>query len=304
MRYPLFQVARVAWLILVGTALGCASSPAPSSVPTPLPPSRDPERVPVSPPSPSGPLVFTYREGNYAYDVRQTTTVTVGADGGLSAEDTMITMAGLTYSISSTTGIPAVSVQIDSLTISSARDTTALPRRLSGPVMVTLPLTYSPMLTSLDSATISSSCDSMEEAARSLAADTYLSIPVSLEQGHEWNDSTVSGLCRGGIPLTATRASRYRIIEIRQTRDSTIARIARQTILSLGGSGLQGTRRITVRGDGSSEATLSYDVRGGRFLESTGQSLLQLTFETIQQTERVVQRSTSSVRLRPGQGAP
>jgi hypothetical protein len=156
----------------------------------------------------------------------------------------------------------------------------------------------------LDSAMIASTCDSMEEAARSLAADTYLAIPGSLEQGREWNDSTVSDLCRGGIPLTATRASRYRIVEVRQTRDSTIARIARQTTLSLGGSGLQGTRRITVRGDGSSEAMLTYDVRGGRFLESTGQSVLQLTFETIQQTERVVQRSTSNVRLRPGQGGP
>ena len=287
-------------LLVAGGAFGCASAPAPVRAPDPSVP-REPERTPVPLPPAKGPLSFTYRDGSYIYDLRQATTVSVGVggvDGAVALEDTLQTSGSLTYTISSVTGAPVVSVTIDSLVITSVRDTTTPVRRLGAPVSAQLPLT-SPLLTTPDdSAVFLSTCDSMEEAARVLAADVHLQIPVALQEGQRWTDSTSTTLCRGGIPLTAVRISQLQIGRIRENRDSTIATVTRQTALTITGSGMQGARRITVRGQGTSETLFTYDVRAGRFLESTGQSALQLGFETIQQTDQVTQRSTSSVRLR------
>jgi hypothetical protein len=242
---------------------------------------------------------FAYREGTYAYDLRQLTTVTVGGGGAPSVDDTLQIQAGLTYSIANGAGSPLVSVTIDSLVIASVRDTTTPIRRLGAPVTVQLPVSTPPLLTPDDSLALLSGCDSMEETARTLAGDVHIQIPVPIQEAQGWTDSVTIVLCRGAIPLTGVRVSRYQISSVRETRDSAVATVARHTSLTITGAGMQGTRRITVRGEGQSETSFTYDVRGGRFLESAGQSVLQLGFETIQQTEQVVQRSTSSVRLRP-----
>ena len=198
--------------------------------------------------------------------------------------------------------MPAATVTIDSMAISSVRDTMVPVRQLAAPVVVQLPVVSTPPET-MDSTALYSTCDSMDEAARVLAGDVHVPIPVTVERGQVWTDSTVSTLCRGGIPLTVTRVSHFQISNVRNSRDSTLAEVHRQTVLTLVGWGMQGSRRITVRGEGSSQTLFTYDLRAGRFLGSSGQSELRLGFETIQQTEQVVQRSTSHVRLRtiPGE---
>jgi hypothetical protein len=218
--------------------------------------------------------------------------------------DTLQTVAGLTYSISS--DIPAVtgSISIDSMVITSSRDTTVPVRRLAAPIVVPLPLMPTAAVPVEDSLAFLSTCNSIEEAARALASDIYVQIPAPIERGQTWTDSTTLGFCRGGIPLTATRISRFQITDIRESRDTVVARVSRQTKLVLLGSGMQGSRRITVRGEGTSETVFAYDLRAGRFLESTGESQLRLAFETIQQTEQVVQQSRSIVRLRTALPAP
>jgi hypothetical protein len=242
--------------------------------------------------------VFRYQDGQYGYEVRQMTTVEVGSGATPLVADTVQTMAALTYTVSTTAGTPIVSVTVDSLVISSARDSTAPPQRLGAPVTVQFPITYVPPTTATDSAALLTTCDSMDEAARVLAADGYLQIPIPLERSRGWSDSSSVVLCRGGIPLQATRVSHFQISDIRQSRDTTIAVISRQTALTLRGTGSQGTRRITVQGQGTSETVFTYSVNTGRFLGNTGQSVLQLVFETVQQTEQVVQRSSSTVQLR------
>jgi hypothetical protein len=246
---------------------------------------------------PKGAPIFTYRDGSYSYDVVQTTTVSVGADPGAVSQDTLRTVGALTYSISGGPGSPLVTATIDSLVITSARDSATPPRRLSAPVVLQLPLIEPSIATASDSAALMATCDAPEEAARSLASDVHVRIPIAVERGRSWSDSTSLVICRGGIPLTGTRISRYQISDVREARDSTIARVDRQTTLTISGTGTQGTRRISVRGQGTSDTVFTFDVTAGRFLESTGQSVLQLSFETIQQTDQIVQRSTSAVRL-------
>jgi hypothetical protein len=288
------------WPVLIAMVGGaaCASAPAPAGTPAPTSP-REPDRPAITVPSTSVPSTFTYTEGTSRYDLDQMTTIVVGTDGGAAAEDSLRTIAGLTLSV---TGA-ATTITIDSMVITSVRDTLTPVRQLSAPVVVQAPILPTVQQGS-DSTALFSTCDSMEEAARVLAGDVHVPIPVAVARAQTWRDSTTSTLCRGGIPLTVTRVSDFQISDVRSSGDSTVATVQRHTVLTLTGSGLQGSRRITVRGDGTSETVFTYDLRGGRFLGSSGQSELRLGFETIQQTEQVVQRSTSSVRLRPAVGSP
>jgi hypothetical protein len=283
--------------LIIAGSFGCVSTPAPSRLPDPsLPP--EPEQTPLPSTPTRSPLAFVYRDGVYAYDLQQQTIVTVGSDGALPLEDTLRTRGVLTYSIAAISGAPAVSVTVDSLAIASVRDTTTPVRYLMAPVVVQLPIVRPPLVTAEDTLAFLSTCDSMDETARVLAADLHITIPVPIQETQSWVDSTSRVLCRGSIPLAIVQVSRYQIASVRETRDSSVATVSRQTSLTVGGTGMQGSRRITVRGEGTSNASFLYDVRAGRFLESRSESLLQLAFETIQQTEQVVQRSTSTARLR------
>ena len=291
------------WPVLVAAALGmaCASTPVPARIPDPSSPG-EPPRPTVVTPSTSIPSTFTYADGLSGYDLDQVTTITVGAGGATAVEDTLRTTAGLTLSVTGGGVAQTVTVTVDSMVVRSVRDTAALPRQLAAPVVVLLPI-ISPVQERIDSTALFSTCDSMEEAARVLAGDVHVPIPVVIERGQAWSDSTVSTLCRGGIPLVVTRVSRFQIDDVRSSRDSTVVLVQRQTVLSVAGSGMQGSRRITVTGDGRSETVFTYDLRGGRFLGSSGQSELLLGFETIQQTEQIVQRSTTRIRFRDPAGA-
>ncbi len=286
------------WLVVIAVVGGaaCASAPVPAGTPAPTSP-REPERPAITEPSTPIPTIFTYAEGTSRYDLDQVTTIVVGADSAAPAADTVRTTAGLTLSVTGAT----TTITIDSMAISSVRDTMTPVRQLAAPVVVQAPVLLT-VQQGTDSTALLSTCDSMEEAARVLAGDIHVPIPVVVVPAQTWRDSTTSTLCRGGIPLTVTRVSDFHISDVRSSGDSTVATVQRHTVLTLTGSGLQGSRRIMIRGDGRSETVFTYDLRGGRFLGSSGQSELHLGFETIQQTEQVVQRSTSSVRLRPVSG--
>src|SRR5687768_10534374 len=158
-------------LFALGGSLGCASTPAPPRIPDPTFP-REPERIPIPSTPINPPPAFVYRDGSYAYDLQQLTTVTVGGEGAPPAEDTLRTQAGLTYSISSVVGTSVVSATIDSLVITSGHDTVV--RRLVTPVTVQLPASAPPLLTADDSLAFLSTCDSMEETARGLAGDIHI----------------------------------------------------------------------------------------------------------------------------------
>ena len=289
--------------IVLSFTLACASAP-PSGGPPDVPVVRrdTAARAPAQPGvTPAMAIPLNYSTGTFAYDLHQTTMVTVGTDslGGL--QDTLLTTGSLTYSVQRLNDTLRIIGVVDSLAISSARDSTG-PRRLLTPVTVALePDTAAPTMVAPDSTAMPSSCDSMEDAARAIARDILIRIPANAHPHQRWTDSTSVVVCRGGIPMTAVTVSTFEIQPVQPRGDSLIVQIIRRSTLSLSGTGTQGVRRISVAGTGTSETRFSYELRGGVFLESQGQSVLQLRFETIQQTEQVVQRSVSTVRRRiPG----
>ena len=293
----------IASVIVLGFTLACASAP-PSGGPPDVPVVRRDTAVsvPAQPGvSPATAIRLNYSTGTFAYDLHQTTVVTVGTDslGGL--QDTLLTTASLTYSVQRPNDTLRIIGVVDSLAVSSARDSTG-PRLLLAPVTVELePDTAAAPMPTTDSTALVGSCDSMEEAARAIARDVLIRLPANTRPHQRWTDSTSVVVCRGGIPMTAVTLSTFEIQDVQPRGDSLIVPIIRRSILTLSGTGTQGARRISVNGTGTSETRFTYELRGGVFLESQGQSVLQLRFETIQQTEQVVQRSMSTVRRRiPG----
>ena len=292
---------RLACIVALASIAACASAPATPT--TTIPPVPRGDTAVATPQQPRGAPVaatFAYREGTYGYDLHQMTIVTVGTDSASRMEDTLVTAGSITYTIRSAGDTLAVTGVIDSLAVISSRDTSAAPRRLSAPVTLELrPATVVIPPPPGDSTVIPATCDSMEEAAQAIARDAHVRLPAGVQPGHRWTDSVTTAVCRGGIPMTATTVSNFEVQDVQRRGDSTLVLVARRATLTLAGTGMQGPRRITVAGNGTSETMFTYDLRGGAFVESSGQSVLQLRFETIQQTEQVTQRSTSRVRLRP-----
>jgi hypothetical protein len=214
-------------------------------------------------------------------------------------EDTLVTRASLTYAILRATDTLVVIARVDSMTVGSTRDTSALPRRLATSVTLDLrPIIDSIPMIVADSAMIPPGCDSMDDAARAIARDLHVRLPAGIQPGQRWTDSTSASICRGGIPMTAITVSTFEVQAPRSAGDTTILPIVRRSALALRGTGMQGSRRIAVTGTGISETLFRYDLGAGVLLDGLGESTLQLRFETIQQTEQVLQRSSSRLRLR------
>lgn len=279
--------------------LGCASTP--SSSPAPGVPTTRPDTAAIGVPQQPGTTAlpaFSYRDGIYGYDLEQHTVIAVGAEGAVPMEDTLMTRGSLIWSVRTSNDTVIIAGTMDSLAVASTRDTLAPPRRLTTPLMIDIRPGLEPAPLPADT-TVAPNCDSMEDAARSIARDAYIHVPAGAQRGQRWSDSSSRSICRGGIPLTATTVSTFEVQDIRSRGDSTIGQVVRRSTLTINGTGMQGSRRIGVTGTGTSETLFSHDLRAGAFIESTGQSTLDLRFETVQQTERVTQRSTSRVRLRP-----
>ena len=294
------SVARLTTGVTLGSALACASAPGPAGAPDAPVIRRD--TVSTIPQQPSGipvpGLSLNYTTGTHAYDLVQTTVVSVGSDSIGTTQDTLLSTASLKYSMEHVGDTLRVIATIDSLIVRSARDSTG-PRSLTAPVTTVLePRVSEPIPLATDSTTVPASCDSMDESARAIARDIHIRLPANALPRQRWTDSTSAQICRGGIPMTATTVSVFEIRDTQARGDSLIIEVRRQSTLALTGAGLQGARRITVTGTGTSESTFTYDLRAGVFLESQGQSVLQLRFETIQQTEQVTQRSATRVRRR------
>ena len=292
--------AHFASALALAVSIGCASAPTPTSTPGIPSPRRDTVVIATPPQTSNTPTpVFAYKDGSYWYDLEQTTIVAVGGDGRTPMEDTLVTRGSLTFTIRRSNDSLVVAAIIDSLSVTSLRDTVGTPRRLGGPTTIDLEPRLEPAsVPVIDSMSIPASCDSMEEAARAIARDVHIRIPTGLLRSQQWTDSTSSAVCRGGVPMIATTRSTFEVQDVRSRGDSAIAQVIRRSTLMLTGVGLQGSRRIAVEGTGTSETVFSYDLRVGAFIESSGHSTLQLRFETLQQTEQVTQRATSRVRLR------
>lgn len=142
-------------------------------------------------------------------------------------------------------------------------------------------------------------CDRPEAAAAALAADVLVRIPDGVVRGSTWQDSSVTLVCRGSVPMTLVSRSQTTL----QSIDEAELRLERRVELEVSGSGGSAFRAFDVQGRGQGSQRIIVDVARGVVRELEGRSELTLsTSERVpQQPPRIqtaVQRGTLRIEWR------
>ena len=125
---------------------------------------------------------------------------------------------------------------------------------------------------------LANECDRSEVSAMQLARELLVRVPDGVGEGAQWRDSTVTLVCRSGVPLTV-----YTITH------STLATVSRETLVvrremttRLEGKGGSAFRAFDLVGTGSGSQRLEIAARTGILETLQGSSTL-----TMQLTERI-----------------
>lgn len=134
-------------------------------------------------------------------------------------------------------------------------------------------------------------CDRIESSAAALARELLVRVPDGVQAGERWTDSTVSLVCRSGVPITVYTTIRSRLERL--TDDMLIVR--RNVTTALEGKGGSAFRALEVAGKGSGEQRVEINALRGNLerLEGTSTLTLQVSERTPSapvRSQQVVQR--------------
>ncbi len=125
---------------------------------------------------------------------------------------------------------------------------------------------------------LANECDRPEVSAMQLARELLVRIPDGVVQGDEWRDSTVTLVCRSGVPLTVYTTTRSRLVTLAR---ATLV-VIREINTTLEGKGGTAFRAFDVVGSGSGSQRLEIERSSGILAQLQGTSTL-----TMQVVERV-----------------
>ena len=208
---------------------------------------------------------------------------------GVSDEQRIDTRALVSMSFARTTsGGLRGSGQVDSFTVRSsiAERAKQLPATASAPVAVEgTPslLLIDALIDSMNLRVVTrppliNECDRPEIGAMQLARELLVRIPDGMAEGERWRDSTVTLVCRGGVPLTVYTTTR-----------STLEKLSRETLIvkreistKLEGRGGTAFRAFELVGTGSGVQRVEIAAASGILEKLQGTSTL-----TMQIVERI-----------------
>jgi hypothetical protein len=115
-------------------------------------------------------------------------------------------------------------------------------------------------------------CDQVESSATALARELLVRVPDGRKAGDIWRDSTVSLVCRSGVPITV-----YTTVRSRLERLTDEFLVVRREILSkLDGKGGSAFRSLELAGTGSGEQRVEINAQTGILERLEGTSTLTL----------------------------
>lgn len=264
--------------------LACApAAPTPSPTPRPV----------VAAPAPPAPvtnnrvlLPRTQPRSNWTISAVTRLKVTGAAmPAGVSDEQRIDTRALVSMSFDRTaTGALRGSGQVDSFTVRSsiAESAKQLAAAAAAPVKPSLllidALIDSTNLRIVTRPPLANECDRPEVSAMQLARELLVRIPDGVAEGDQWRDSTVTLVCRNGVPLTVYTVTR-----------STLAKLSRETLMvnreintTLEGKGGTAFRAFELVGTGSGSQRVEIAAATGILEKLQGTSTL-----TMQVVERI-----------------
>jgi hypothetical protein len=134
-------------------------------------------------------------------------------------------------------------------------------------------------------------CDRPELGAVALAKEVLIRIPDGLAAGDRWRDSTVSLVCRTGVPITVYTTTQYQLERLDDNRAIVIRTIA-ATLDGKGGSAFRALE-LTGKSTGTQRAEVQRATGVLEKLEGTSTLTLQVSERTpsgVPRTQQVVQR--------------
>ena len=280
------SIARlVAWCVAGPALMLACTAGSPAPVPTPSPA--------VAAPALPSPIVSTRvllprTQPLTTWTISAATRLNVSGaamPAGVSDEQRVDTRALVSMSFERTaTGALRGSGQVDSFTVRSsiADSPTPAPLTAAAPSRVSLLLIDafidSTSLRVVARPPLANECDRPEVSAMQLARELLVRVPDGVGEGARWRDSTVTLVCRSGVPLTV-----YTITH------STLATVSRETLVvrremttRLEGKGGSAFRAFELVGTGSGTQRLEIAARTGILETLQGSSTL-----TMQLTERI-----------------
>lgn len=159
---------------------------------------------------------------------------------------------------------------VDSFTVRSSLDSTA--RASVAPALLMDVVLDSTTVRVMPRPVLTNSCDRPETVAASLAREVLIRIPNGMTVGATWRDSSVTFLCRDGVPLTVTTMTRTRLVEL-SSRRGVIERVG---VMRVSGSGGPVYRAMTVQGEGDTRDRVELDLTRGTVDRLRGERTLTL----------------------------
>ncbi|HEY0932091.1 MAG TPA: hypothetical protein VGE27_19405 [Gemmatimonas sp.] len=246
-------------------------------------------------------------------DARPSTEVRTDPRGEIRGEQRIESRAIVSWTMDrSATGALRATGQVDSFTVRSTLDAleTQGQRRdartgatAATPNRATPPATTRPALLLLDAVFDSSvarvvtrpllanECDRPELGAVALAKDVLIRIPEGVAVGDRWRDSTVSLVCRTGIPITVYTTTQHQLERLDDQR-AVIIRTMSGTMEGKGGSAFRGLE-LTGVSSGTQRAEVLRSTGVLEKLEGTSTLTLQVSERTpsgAPRAQQIVQR--------------
>jgi hypothetical protein len=284
------QVVRVGFALMLGACGGGALTP---SVPTPTP-----EAAPAAAPlvSPMARVSLPLRLPGTTWRVQAVARVKVtggGVTGAAADEQRVESNALVTWSAERQPGgALRASGQVDSFTVRASFDGqrgTLLP---SIPALVLLDGTLdSAMVRVVTRPPLANECDRPETGAADLARDLLVRVPNGVSEGERWENTSVTLVCRGGVPMTVYTTVKSRVEKL--TIDRLVVR--REITSRLDGKGGSAFRALELSGTATGVQTVEIGPQRGTVdrLEGTSTLTLQATERmpgTAPRVQQVVQR--------------
>lgn len=201
--------------------------------------------------------------------------------------DSTTLMTDFTVSISRDSQGTSYSITVEDLSLTSAsKSSPVVVSEFSSPISFTERLEKGQY--SLDPP---ADCSTQVSVALSTIQRSLILIPIQLQRGQSWMDSTSTATCSGSIPVTLTALRHYRVVG--ETTDGARRGLLLERVdkTSSVGEGTEGQHRIQLRTEGTGNMELLIDPQTGGLLKATGANTTLATVTTSGRSQRFTQTS-------------
>ena len=278
-------------------ALLLAACGGPALSPTVLPPTPVPASPPASAP-PAARLTLPLRVPSTTWRVQSAATLRVSGGGtAASPEQRVQSNALVSWSAErQPSGAVRAAGQVDSFTVRTSFDNQRSTQLPSTPAMILLEAVLdSTVVRVATKPPLANECDRPEAGAAALARELLVRVPDGVIRGDRWQDSSVTLICRNGVPMTAYTA----VVSRLESMDADRLIVRREISSRFEGKGGTAFRGLELTGTGSGVQRVEISAQRGTVerLEGSGTVTLMATERlpgSPARTQQIVQRTEFS----------